>query len=75
MKMRGIYVKVKEDVLKEFTKVARSLGLSKSEAFRKAMENFITTSSGETMTAKMRGIVKSRLTLKELEEAYLVSKF
>ncbi|MEM3615116.1 MAG: ribbon-helix-helix protein, CopG family [Candidatus Methanomethylicia archaeon] len=74
MKMRGIYVKVKEDVLKEFTKVARSLGLSKSEAFRKAIDNFITVSSGETMTTKMRGIVKSKLTLKELEEAYVVSK-
>lgn len=74
MKMRGIYVKVKEDILEEFTRVAKSLGLSKSEAFRKAMENFITASSEKTMTSKMRGIVKSKLTLKELEEAYVVSK-
>ena len=48
--------------------------MNRSEAIRKAMEMFIEASSKETMTSKMRGLVKSRLSLRELEEAYLVSR-
>ena len=61
-------------MLRKFTEVARALGMSRSEAIRKAMEMFITVNEGSLMTPKMRGLVKSKLTLKELEEAYLVSR-
>jgi len=70
----GIYLRIDEELLKEFTKVAEMLGMSRSEAIRKAMELFIISKSGKSMTSRMRGLVKSKLTLRELEEIYLVSK-
>jgi len=70
----GIYLRVDEELLKEFTKVAEMLGMSRSEAIRKAMELFIISKSGKSMTSRMRGLVKSKFTLRELEEIYLVSK-
>ena len=73
-KTRGLYLRVDDELLRRFTEVARSLGMSRSEAIRRAMEMFIHSGSGSTMTARMRGFVKSRLTLRELEELYLVSR-
>ena len=70
----GIYLRIDEELLKEFTKVAEMLGMSRSEAIRKAMELFIISKSGKSMTSRMRGLVKSKFTLRELEEIYLVSK-
>ena len=70
----GIYLRVNKKLLEEFTRVATSLGMNRSEAIRNAMEMFIAIKSRESMTSKMRGLVRSKLTLKELEEAYLVSK-
>jgi len=70
----GIYVRVSKELLEEFTKIANALGLSRSEAIRKAMELFIMLQKNKTMTSKMRGLVKSKFTLKELEEIYLVSR-
>lgn len=67
-------MRVDEELLRKFTEVARALGMSRSEALRKAMEMFITVNEEGLMTPKMRGLVKSKLTLRELEEAYLVSK-
>lgn len=62
-------------LLERFTRVAELQGMSKSETFRKALEMFIETSTGgKTITSRMRGIVKSKLTPRKLEEAYLVSK-
>mgnify|MGYP000433291924 CR=1 FL=1 len=70
----GIYVRVSKELLEEFTKIANALGLSRSEAIRKAMELFIMLQKNKTMTSKMRGLMKSKFTLKELEEIYLVSR-
>lgn len=70
----GIYLRVDEELLRKFTEVARASGMSGSEAIRKAMEMFIAVNKGGLMTPKMRGLVKSKITLKELEEAYLVSR-
>lgn len=50
------------------------LDTSRSEAIRKAMEMFIASNRpgrGSSMTARMRGLVRSGLSLKELEEMYL----
>ncbi len=68
----GVYVRIDRKLLEEFTKVAESLGMSRSEAIRKAMEMFLETRRGETRTSKIRGLVKSKLSLRELEEAYTV---
>lgn len=56
------------------TMLAHRLGISKSGAIRRAMEMFLERSRGESVTFRMRGLVKSKLSLKELEEAYLVYK-
>ena len=68
----GVYFRVDRRLLDEFTRLAHALGMSRSEALRKAMEMFVEKHRGESVTSKMRGIVKSRLSLEELEEAYLV---
>ena len=66
-------MRVDEKLLKEFTKVTEMLGMSRSEAIRKAMEMFIISKSGKSVTSRMRGLVKSKSTLRELEEIYLIS--
>ncbi len=71
---KGIYLRVDKELLERFTRVARALGMSRSEAIRRAMEMFIIINEEGLMTPKMRGLVKSKLTLKELEEIYLVSR-
>jgi len=70
----GIYLRVDRKLLERFSKVAELLGMSRSEAIRRAMEMFITVNEKESMTSRMRGLVKSKLTLRELEEIYWVSK-
>jgi len=70
----GVFIRIDKELLDKFTRIAESLGMSRSEAIRKAMEMFIEVNSKETMTSKMRGLVKSKLSLRELEEAYLVSR-
>jgi len=71
----GVYFRVSKELLEEFTRVARSLGLSRSEAIRRAMELFIERYRGneKTLTEKMRGILKgSKLSSRDLEEMYMV---
>ncbi|RLG03217.1 MAG: hypothetical protein DRN61_05170 [Thaumarchaeota archaeon] len=70
----GVYIRVNKDLLDRLTKVARALGMSRSEANRKAMEMFMASTMKESMTSGMRGLVKSRLTLKELDEIYMVTR-
>ena len=70
----GVYVRVNRKLLEEFTRLAHRLGMSRSEAIRRAMEMFLERSRGESVTSRMRGLVRSKLSLKELEEAYLVYK-
>ncbi len=73
---KRIYFTVDEDLLEKFTHVAKSMGLSRSEAIRRAMEIFITihSSDNETFTKRVRGMYKSRFSLSELEEIYMRSK-
>jgi len=71
----GVYFRVSKELLEEFTRVARSLGLSRSEAIRRAMELFIERYRGneKTLTEEMRGILKgSKLSSRDLEEMYMV---
>ncbi|RLG84937.1 MAG: hypothetical protein DRO39_06785 [Thermoprotei archaeon] len=77
LRARKVCLRVDEELLEEFTQVARLLGMSRSEAIRKAMEMFIASNRpgrGSSMTARMRGLVRSGLSLKELEEMYLKPK-
>lgn len=74
MSSKGIFIRVDERLLEKFSRVARSMGLNRSEAIRRAMEMFIAIQEKESYTGRMRGIVKSRLSLKDLEEIYRVSK-
>jgi len=71
----GIYFRVNKKLLEEFTRVATSLGLSRSEAIRRAMELFIEKyrRNEKTLTEEMRGILKgSKLSSRDLEEMYMV---
>ena len=74
MGSKGIYVRVDEKLLEKFTELARMLGMSRSEAIRKAMEVFMEKQMGKSYTSRMRGLARSKFTLKELEEIYLASK-
>ena len=67
-------MRVDVKLLEKFSRVARSMGLNRSEAIRKAMELFIASQEKDTYTSRMRGIVRSKLSLKDLEEIYRVSK-
>lgn len=68
----GVYFRVDRELLEKFTRTARLLGMSRSEALRKAMELFLEAHSGDTVTRRLRGLVESRLSLRDLEEAYMV---
>ena len=71
MKTKGIFICVERELLERFTRVVESMGLSRSETIRRAMEAFIEAQTGQSLTSKMRGLVRgSKLTLRELEEAY-----
>jgi len=71
--IKGIYIRVDEELLEKFDKMAKRLGYMRSEALREAMRRFISYME-EGETAKIRGLVKSKLSLEELEEAYMVAK-
>ncbi len=76
MKTKGIFIRVERELLERFTRVAESMGLSRSEAIRRAMEAFIEAQTGQSLTSKMRGLVRgSKLTLRELEEAQQVFEY
>lgn len=74
MVKKGLYVKVDEELLRKFDDKVRMLGLTRSDAIRRAMEDFVARLEGRTVTSCMRGVVRSRISLKVLEEAYLVFK-
>jgi len=76
MKTKGIFIRVERELLERFTRVAESMGLSRSEAIRRAMEAFIEAQTGQSLTSEMRGLVRgNKLTLRELEEAQQVFEY
>ena len=74
MPSRGIFIRVDDELLEKFTRMAESMGLNRSEAIRRAMELFIASREDSSLTSRMRGIVKSRFSLRELEELYMVGR-
>ncbi|MFQ6076677.1 MAG: CopG family ribbon-helix-helix protein [Candidatus Bathyarchaeia archaeon] len=71
---QAIYIRIDETLLKKFDEVAERMGYMRSEAIREAMRRFILSTEGAEETKKIRGLVKSKLNLKELEEAFMVSR-
>jgi metal-responsive CopG/Arc/MetJ family transcriptional regulator len=67
---RGLYIRIEDSLLRGLDSISSKLGYSRSEAVREAVRRFITTDLEYSETHRMRGIVKSKLGLKELEEAY-----
>ena len=71
---QAIYIRIDEELLRRFDEAAGRLGYTRSEAVREAMRRFISAVGGAEETRKIRGLVKSELSLGELEEAYTVSR-
>jgi metal-responsive CopG/Arc/MetJ family transcriptional regulator len=67
---KGLYIRVEDSLLKTLDKLSAKLGYTRSEAIREAVRRFITTDIQYSETRKMRGLVKSQLSLRELEEAF-----
>jgi len=67
-----ISIKIDKRLYGEFTRMLNELGLDKNEIIAKMIEEILLRKQ-RTRTSKIRGIVKSKLSLKDLEQAYLVS--
>ncbi len=71
---QAIYIRIDEELLRKFDEVAGRLGYTRSEALREAMHRFVSAVGVAQETKKVRGLVRSKLSLRELEEAYAVSR-
>ncbi len=67
---KGLYIRIEDSLLRGLDRLSAKLGYTRSEAVREAVRRFITTDVEYSETRKVRGIVKSKLSLRELEEAY-----
>lgn len=67
---RGLYIRIEDSLVRGLDKLSRRLGYTRSEAVREAVRRFIAADLDYSETHSMRGIVKSKMSLKELEEAY-----
>ncbi len=67
---KGLYIRIEDSLLGALDKLSTRLGYTRSEAVREAVRRFIATDMEYSETRRMRGIVRSKLSLKELEEAY-----
>ena len=67
-----VLVRLDKSTASKLEKVARALGVSKAEVMRRALKRYLAEEAN--MTVKMKGIVKSRLSLEELERIYQVER-
>lgn len=67
-----VLVRLDKSTASKLEKVARALGVSKAEVMRRALKRYLAEEAN--MTVKMKGIVKSRLSLEELERIYQVDR-
>ena len=63
-----VLVRLDRETYAELEEPSRALGLSKAEIVRRALRKYL--AEKRSPTKSMRGLVKPRLTLEELEEAY-----
>ncbi len=64
-----VLVRLDEETGRLLDRVARSLGVSRAEVVRRALRMYLARERGR-MTRRMRGIVRPRLSMEELEELY-----
>ncbi len=67
---KGLYIRIEDSLLRALDRLSARLGYTRSEAVREAVRRFITMDVEYSETRRMRGIVKSKLSLRELDEAY-----
>ncbi len=67
---KGLYIRIEDSLLRALDKLSARLGYTRSEAVREAVRRFITMDVEYSETRRMRGIVKSKLNPRELDEAY-----
>lgn len=67
-----VLVRLSEELYMELEKISKMLGISKAEVLRLALKEYIARRRKTSMTKRMRGIVRSKKSLKELEEIYQV---
>lgn len=66
-----VLVRLDEETYAELERLSRVLGVSKAEVMRRALREYLAR-KGESATKRVRGLVKSRVSLEELEEVYQV---
>lgn len=66
----AIYVRVPQELLREFDRVAQEHGLSRSEAIREAMKLFIRYSRAPSVRG-LRGIVRAGVDPEQLDKYIL----
>ncbi len=71
--MPQVLVRLSKSLEEELDKLAKSLGVSRAEVVRMALREFIERKK-RLRTRRMRGIVRSKLSLEDLERIYQVSR-
>ncbi|BES82012.1 ribbon-helix-helix domain-containing protein [Pyrodictium abyssi] len=66
----AIYVRVPQELLREFDRVAQEHGLSRSEAIREAMKLFIYYSKAPDVK-KLRGLIEASIEAEEIDKFVL----
>ncbi len=69
-----LLVRMNEQLLKKINQLSKRLGCTRSEVIRKAVREFDAQVTRGEHTSKMRGLVKSRISLERLEELYSESR-
>ncbi len=71
--MPQVLVRLDNLLAEELDRIAKSLGVSRAELIRIALRQFI-ESKQKLRTEEIRGIVRPKMTLRELEEMYQVGR-
>ena len=66
----AVYVRVPQELLREFDRVAQEHGLSRSEAIREAMKLFIYYSKAPDVK-KLRGLIEASIEAEEIDKFVL----
>ena len=69
-----VLVRLDGSLAEELDRMAKSLGVSRAELVRIALRHFLKREKRDLKTKQIRGLVKSRLSLEELEEMYQVGR-
>ncbi len=69
-----VLVRLDKSLAEELDRMAKSLGMSRAELVRIALRHFLRTGRGDLKTKQIRGLIRSKLSLEELEEIYQVGR-